>query len=191
MNNIYRLYFAIPLIVMLSGFYNYAYCQSNNNNLDSIKAQVQMLSSDTDKVNTLLEHVEGFDCDDSLKKLLLTNDAKKLAEKVGWRKGVLRANRVMGQVYFQCEKNYAVAFDYFQKNVEYSMKNGDKVNQVLAMETIAKQYSYLHDNRKSIDIYREILALDPGPDIDINVWGNEGISFGAIGDYTKALECYD
>ncbi len=186
MSTIYRFYSAISIIILLSGVSYNTYGQSDKN-LDSIKAKVQMLSSDTVKVNTLLDRVEGIYCDDSLQKLILANEAKKIAEKINWGKGILSANRVLGQVYFQCQKNYPVAFDYFQMNVDYSKKNGDKINQALAMETIARQYGYLHDHRKSIDKYREILDLHPGIEIEINVLGNEGVSFSAIGDFNRAL----
>src|ERR1019366_2717103 len=110
---------------------------------------------------------------------------------IKWPKGILNSNRVIGDIYFKCPKNYAKAFDFYQLNVALSKKNGDIVNQAKGLETIAKQYGVINQHQKSLEKYAEEILLNPGIGIKTTIYGNMGVSYNAIGDYSHALTYYD
>lgn len=182
---------ALAVIVVMAFNPIVLWAQNDHNSIDSIKASVQLLSSDTDKVITLLDRVKGFDCDDSVKKLLLCTEAKRISENIKWNNGLVRTNRVTGLVYFYCQKNYDKAFHYFEENVILAKKNGDKVGQAVALETIGKMYGIIQQHPKSILYYDEALGLHAGINTDVYMLGNKGLSYKAISAYSEALTCYD
>src|SRR3954465_11986990 len=75
-------------------------------NADSIKSIVRQLSSDSEKVKAYIDMASVIYCEDSNSKVNIAKEAKKLAESIKWRKGIYNANRMLGQVYFNCLKNY-------------------------------------------------------------------------------------
>jgi tetratricopeptide (TPR) repeat protein len=132
-----------------------------------------------------------MDCDDSIKKLAIGTEARRIAEKINWPKGIRASNMLLGDIYFKCQKNYVKAFEHYQDNVEYSKKNKDIQNEVFALETIAKNWGNIHQHQKSIEYYNMGLALKPGATLEAIIYGNMGISYKAIGDNSKALAYYD
>ena len=85
--------------------------QSDRFNVDSINSLVAKLSSDTERVKTLVDMASVIYCEDSGSKIIIANEAKHLADKIKWQHwGMVRANNMMGAVYFYCLKNYPRAF---------------------------------------------------------------------------------
>src|SRR5438552_1631485 len=108
----------------------HSFAQADKSNIDSVKAYIQKLSSDSDKVNTLVELGSSMDCDDSIKKVAIASEAKRIAEHMNWPKGIRASNRLLGDIYFRCQKSYARAFEHYLANVEYSRKNNDIQHEV-------------------------------------------------------------
>ncbi len=159
-------------------------------NVDSIKVFVNKLSSDSEKIKTLLDQAYTIDCDYADVKLGLAAEARQLAENKDWLQGMYFANRITGQVYFTCVKNYEKAFDFFNRNVVLAQKNDDKSNEAYALETIAKFHERLSDHLKTLEYYRKVIKLNPGIDIEIGVLGDMGVAYNSLSDYPHALESY-
>ncbi len=159
-------------------------------NVDSIKAVVRQLSSDSEKVKTYIDMASIIYCEDSISKITIAKEAKKLAESIKWRKGIYNANRKLGQIYFDCLKNYPKAFESFEENVAVAQKFNDTINEAKALETIAKYYKLLNEHQKSLEYFNMALAIRPGADMQMGIWGDEGVVFSAIADYSDALTAF-
>ncbi len=168
-----------------------SYTASAQANVDSIKSFVQKLSSDTDKVNTLLDLSKGIGCFDSVKKLAIAFEAKQIATKMDWPKGTRNANNAIGLIYLQCEKDSGNAFKYFRANVAIARKNKDVVAEAMALDVIAKEYGEINQHQRAIETYYEELDLDPGITKKASIYGNIGTSYKAVGEYRGALGYYD
>lgn len=170
-------------------------CHSSNvdaqANIDSIKSFVQKLSSDTDKVNTLLDLSKGVACFDSAKKLAIAFEAKEIATRVGWTKGIRNANNTIGLIYLQCQQDSTNAFIHFKANVALARKNKDLVNEALALDVIAREYGEINQHQKAIEVYHEELALESGEARKANIYANIGTSYKAVSEYRGALGFYD
>src|ERR1039458_4730611 len=93
------LFLIIVLPVFTFNSYN-NYARAQGFNIDSFNASVQKLSSDTDKVNFMLEREEALPCEDSTDKLMLANEAKQLAGKINWTNGIYNSNRYLCGINF-------------------------------------------------------------------------------------------
>ncbi len=188
MNRIYG--YSIALLFSSSLSFT-AHGQANSNTIDSIKAYIQKLSSDTDKVNTLLDISRGIDCDDSSLKITIATEAKHIAEKANWIKGVSNANNVIGDIYFKCRQDYLKAFDFYLANVDFAKKNNDKISLAYAYDNIAKQYALKRDHLKAIEYYNKELELKLGVSFEATIYANIGNTYKSIGDDSKAIVFYD
>lgn len=159
--------------------------------LDSIKASVQTLSSDTLKVSTLLDISKSTDCDDSGKKLATAMEAQRIAEKVNWVNGISNSNSIIGDFYFKCRKNYVKAFEFYDANVELAKKRNDKQALANAYDNIAKQYGLKRDHLRSIEYYNKELELKLGISFEATIYANIGITYKSIGDESNAIIFYD
>ena len=190
MTDISRLFTALLGFLVAASISFRSYGQSDRFNVDSINSLVSKLSSDTERVKTLIEMASVIYCEDSGSKLIIANEAKHLAEKKQWRWGMIRSNTTLGVVYFYCLKNYPKAFEYFQENVTQAKKNNDTIAEADALEKIAKFYGILNQYDKSIEYYDQVIALKLGPDRAISVLGDMGVAYNSIADYANALACY-
>lgn len=160
-------------------------------NNDEIKAIVQNLSSDTDKVNTLLDLSKGISCVDSGKKLAMALEALRIADNKDWKRGIRISNNAIGVIYFQCKKDTANAFRYFNANVQQARKDNDIPNIALAIDVIAKEYGLLNQHQKAIEYYYEELGIETNVTRKANIFANIGTSYKAVGDYQSARNFYD
>lgn len=160
-------------------------------NIDSIKSFVQKLSSDSDKVNTLLDLSKGVGCYDSVKKLAIAFEAKEIAARVNWTKGIRDANNTIGLIYLQCEQDSTNAFIYFKANVALARKNKDVLGEALALDVIAREYGEINQYQKAIEVYNEELALESGAARKANIYANIGTSYKAVSEYRGSISFYD
>jgi len=156
-------------------------------NADSIKALVGQLSSDSEKVKAYIDMASVIYCEDSASKILIAKEAKKLAESIKWRKGIYNSNRKLGQIYFDCLKNYPKAFEAFEENVVLAKKYNDTLNEAIALETIAKEYKISNQPQKSLEYFNAALAIHPGADMQMGILGDMGVVYSSIADYSDAL----
>ena len=159
-------------------------------NVDSIKALVHQLSSDTAQVKAYIDMASVWYCEDSDNKIIIANEARKLAEKINWREGQYNTNRKLGDIYFSCVKNYDKAFAVLQENVTLATKYHDTLNLAIALETIAKFYQKLSHYTKALEYYNKVIELRPSIDMQIGALADEGVVWKIIGDYNNALISY-
>ena len=164
--------------------------QAERFNVDSIKALVHQLSSDTAQVKAYIDMASVWYCEDSDNKIIIANEARKLAEKINWREGQYNTNRKLGDIYFSCVKNYDKAFAVLQENVTLATKFHDTLNLAIALETIAKFYQKLSHYTKALEYYNKVIELRPSIDMQIGALADEGVVWKIIGDYNNALISY-
>ena len=106
MRTFYKLivaFFVFPAISLFPCFITIAH--ADRFNVDSIKALVRQISSDTGQVKAYIDMASIIYCEDSTKKIEIANEAKKLAEYIKWHEGIYKANRKLAEIYFVCMKN--------------------------------------------------------------------------------------
>ena len=189
-----KAFFKIGLTLLLLVFVSFysccAYGQSVNS-ADSVIASVQNLSSDSDKVSTLLDMVPRAYCEDSVYKLAVANEAKRLAERIKWYRGSYLANFTIGKIYFECSRNYVKAFECFENNVKLANSAGNKSDEAISWETIGKYHQQLSDYTSTLQDFDKALEVNPGPDVKIAILADKGIVCNQIGAYPQALESYN
>ncbi len=190
MHTFYRHCIALSALLVATFLSFISYAHPNNFKVDSINALVQKLSSDTDKIKTFISIASGMSCEDSNNKIIVANEAKKLAEKIKWRQGIYKANRKLGEIYFSCQKNYFKAFEAFEDNVKLANNYKDTLNAAIALETIAKAYQKLGQYQKALEYYNKVLITTTNPDMQMGVLGDMGVVYSEIGDYSNALSSY-
>ncbi|MCW3121814.1 MAG: Tfp pilus assembly protein PilF [Flavipsychrobacter sp.] len=187
MKTSYRYFIALFSFIVISFDLS---AQSERFNVDSIKSLVHQLSSDTGQVKAFIDMAAVIYCEDSNNKIIIANEAKKLAEKINWHDGLYKANRKIGDIYFTCMKNYPKAFAALGENVTLAQKFNDTLNESIALETIAKFYQKLSQHTKALEYYNKVLALRPDINMQIGVLADEGVVWKIIGDYNNALISY-
>jgi len=145
--------------------------------------------TDTSKVNILLS-LAFIDCNDTTNKLKYANQARVLAEKIEWPKGIIKSNEQLSNICFICEANYAKALEYIQNNIIVARDNNYKEDEANSLEKVATCYHFLGQHKKAIEYYDKSLSLKPGPDMEMGILGNMGDAYVAIGDFPHALSRY-
>ena len=159
--------------------------------IDSFKQLIKSSKSDTAKINALIALSDAFDCDDSDNKRYYANEALQLAEKIKWNKGRINADLVLGDIYGSCMKNGISAIKYFQDAVSIARISDDKYLLVVSLNDIGLAYEGLGRHKLAVEYLKEELSVNPDLNWKMGLLGNLGIAYTNIGDYPKALACYD
>jgi adenylate cyclase len=188
----YKGYRPAAIVFFAAFLYSLQLCgQSLSNKVDSLKQAIKISKTDTDKIKLLLGLSEAFDRNDISHKISYADDALLIAKYIHWEKGMVAANRTLGMIYSNNINNYDSSIKYFQRCLSLSQNSGDKLNQAMALECIAIDYTYLTQYNKALDYSRQALQLNPDPDVEMGVLGDMGSIYNNVGDYPHALSCYD
>jgi len=160
-------------------------------NIDSFNNSVQKLSSDTEKIVFIVERVISLSCEDSSAKLILAQEAQKLAVKQNWAPGIYQTSRVLGDIYIECQKKYQKGFDVLEDGVSVAQKNDNIYDEALILENIAKKYGKLGQHDKEIVYFAKALMLKPGSELEEAILADLGHAYGSIADYPNAITYYD
>ena len=191
MKYICRIFVYVLELLLYILFSNYNYAQSSGFNVDSFKATIQKLSSDSVKVNTIIENVTTLSCDDSVSKLILANEAKKISISQNWLPGIFKCNFALADIFFDCHKDYQQGFELLNQNVIIAENNGNIQNEAEAYETMAKKYAKLNQHDKAIEVLMKALLLKPGADLEIGILAVMGHDYSIINDYPNSITFYD
>ena len=187
----FRICFTSFSLLFLSSCNFKLFAQTNNRKIDSLKLRLNKEKSDTQKINILIAIVKETKCEDVANKLSCANQAKILAEKLQWQTGIIRTDTTIGNVYYNCMKDYAKAISYFSQADSLAKSNNDGILQINTLHTLALYYQKTGEYKQSIDYYWHGLTLDVNLNEKIKIWNNLGIEYNNIGDYNLALTCYD
>ena len=194
MNNIYiskifQAYTLLLIVVCLSS--DTLFAQNIHGKIDSLQLLLKKAASDTSKVKILKELSNATDCADTFHKAGYARQSLQLAKSINWQKGVARANFQLGMILEDCFNDYNKAIKYFQDAAAAAAISEDTITRAYALGTIANSYKILFQYSKALEYYRNVLALDPAPDISCTILGNMGEIYANVGDYPSALACYD
>ncbi|MGP8217134.1 MAG: tetratricopeptide repeat protein [Bacteroidia bacterium] len=166
---------------------------AQNNAIDSLRNVLQTEPDDTNKVNTLnnlsekLEKAGKYDSS-----FIHANRAKELAEKVGFKKGIASAYRIIGIV-DEDKGNYPSSLENQNKALAINSEINNKIGIASNLGNLGNVYEDQSDYQKALEYDLKALAInrDIGEKngISINL-GNIGNIYDELGNYPKALE-YD
>jgi|GEM_PF-3528244 len=185
-----KIFFRYVYVALIIASQNYS-ATAQGFNLDSFRTSVNLLHSDSEKIKFIIERAAAFPCEDSSYSLALAKDAKQMSKKIKWNNGVYGANRVIGDVLFECQKNVAKGIDVLQESIALAEKEGDIFSEANSLENLAKKCAKYDLYDKSIDNFRRALALDVGPDLKMAILGEMGLVYSSLGDYPNSIVYYD
>jgi len=178
-----------PLAISVLFFCHSAHGQGFN--LDSFRANAQKISSDSERINFIIDRVVTLTCEDSAAKLSLCNEAKNLSVRQNWAPGIYKSNLALADIYMECDEDYQKGFGFLDENVSIADKNGDIKNGATAFETFAKKYEKLNQHDRAIEYFGKALTLNPTGNLRIGILAEVGHSYNSINDYPNAITYYD
>ncbi len=183
-----RLAILIFVVTLFVGIHCSA--QLQNNHIDSIILAIQKEPSDSDKISKLVNYSKSLKCVDSTYKIQIGRLALELANKIGWKKGVVISSFDIANCYADC-MHRPEANKYFQLGIDAARDSRDTPAIALGLVLMAQAYGELNLFAKKIDCYQEVLSLKTPPQRKTGVYSNMGSAYANIGDYSIAMTCYD
>jgi len=166
--------------------------QTDSRKIDSLKEVLAIVKSDTNKVLVLKALSASYDCSDTMNKLMYANKALQTSINSKWENGMISSYLVLGKIYDDCNRNILNAIKCHEAAAALAKSSGDKFDQATALEYLADDYFALAQYSKALDYYRQVLANNPGrPAILMGTLGEMGVLYTKLGDYPRALSCYD
>lgn len=127
-------------------------------NLFSQEKAATYTSADTAKVNKLLkESIDKFS-EAPDKAIAIAEEAKKLAESVGFDEGVANALKNIGIAYYN-QANDVDALDYWKQSLTIFQKIKDEVGEASILNNIGAIYFYQKDLTNALEYYLKSLKL--------------------------------
>jgi len=164
---------------------------AQNHYMDSLRKVLKTENDDTSKVNTLntmsaaVEQLGSYDSS-----LLYAERANKLAEEIGFKKGIAFASIYIGNIYFD-RGDYLKTLEYQQKALDISQQIGDKKGIAYSLTDIGIVYYNTGDYAKALDCMLKSLTIAQEignkSSISTNLC-NLGAIYDNTGDHSKALE---
>ena len=179
----------ITLIIINFLFLQMLYSQ-NFQKVDSLQLALKITENPKDKVETYLILSKELENSNPAKALEYANIANKLAEEIGYEKGILNSMITIANVHWIMTE-YKLAMDFAEKSKELAAETGKTKELALATHVIGRIYLVLGDYDKSAEYFFESLRLFE------KINDKEGIilAFNSIGSvyfsqkkYEKALE---
>ncbi len=181
-------FWAVLIIAFLS---LHTSAQTGHNRVtDSLKNALRASKTDTNKVNLLITLFSKTDLSQSDEKLQYIIRARDLADTLNWPLGLMRANTLMGD-YYNMSADYPDAVICFNKYLATAKKIGDTANEAKALIGLGVTYQYTSEYAKAIDFFQQGLNLNPDLATQIGAFGNMGTAYSSLGDYPRALKCFE
>ncbi|MBK6963844.1 MAG: tetratricopeptide repeat protein [Bacteroidales bacterium] len=125
---------------------------------DSLKSLLKTAKNDTLKVNTLIALSGNLVRADAKEALLYANQAKELADKLGFEKGKAYALKSIGMGYY-FQGNYIETLLYWQQSLETFQLIGDKLGIANMLNNLGAINFNEGDDEKAIQYYLESLKV--------------------------------
>jgi tetratricopeptide (TPR) repeat protein len=187
----YRKYIYTFLFIVYSS--SFIVLDAQQHKVDSLLNVLKTEKEDTNKVNTLNAlSSKLYDLGKYDSSLTCANGSEALADKLGYKKGMVRALVNIGMVY-KDQGNYPKALEHYFRGLKMSEELGDEHLQATTLSNIGIVYEEQGDYPKALEYDFKVLKMDEklgDKDGQASTIGNIGVVYIEQGDYPKALEYY-
>ncbi len=160
---------------------------------DSLKSLIKSAKEDTTRVNSLIALSGTLLRSNSGDALRYANEAKSLADKLGFRKGQAYALKSIGMGYY-FQGNYIETLLYWQQSLETFQSMGDKLGIANMLNNLGAVNFNEGDDEKAIDFYLESLRVSEEIGDKLRI-ATALVNIGAVyfnkkGTHDRALQYY-
>lgn len=185
-----RLLYYLVVITLLPAI---AYPQLPNQRIiDSLTNLANKSPSDSDKVRLLSQLSKTYYPIDFKKGIDFGNQALHLAEKIGWKEGVLKANNALGANYW-ARYDFIRAQDYYGAALKIARELGDKKSIAINLHDIGVCYDITGNPEKAVEYYKRAIkaASESGfKDMEMGSYSNIADLYATKQKYNEALDYY-
>ncbi|MBC7862983.1 MAG: tetratricopeptide repeat protein [Bacteroidia bacterium] len=160
--------------------------------IDSLKFALIKSKEDSNKIKTLWALATLLKVEDPDTAIILNLQALKLAEKVQWRNGLVRALRKTAALYSSLS-NYPKSLEYYFAALKISEENEEPKIQADIISSIGIVYFNLSDYKKQLEYALRALKIFESCKDKSKISGelnNIGLAYFNMADYKKALNYY-
>ncbi len=179
------------LLVLLFTF-SFSLCSAQKATIDSITHVLKTeLKDDSNKVNTLnalsgkLWRMDKYDT-----AIICANNARTLAEKIDFKRGIIKAWRNCGSAYYN-QGNYFKSLESYTKSLALSQQIGDQASTALDLGGVAR-VQYIQGNYpNAMDYYLKALTINQklgDKDAIASNYGNMANIYNSQANYDLAIE---
>ncbi|KAF0195467.1 MAG: family 3 adenylate cyclase [Bacteroidetes bacterium] len=167
--------------------------QTQTREADSLKSLLKSAKEDTTRVNSLIALSGTLLRSNSGEALRYANEAKTLADKLGFRKGQAYALKSIGMGYY-FQGNYIETLLYWQQSLETFQSMGDKLGIANMLNNLGAVNFNEGDDEKAIDFYLESLRVSEEIGDKLRI-ATALVNIGAVyfnkkGTHDRALQYY-
>jgi adenylate cyclase len=127
----------------------FGYAQ-NNNYVDSLKASIEHLPEDTNKVNALLNLSKVYLNTEPKDAIPYGEAARDLSKQLNFEKGLAQAYKIVGNAHAQ-QSNYLEAMENWRQSLAHFEKMGDLIGIANIQSNIGAVYQYQGNEEKALD----------------------------------------
>ncbi len=148
----------IKIFIYIGIFCFPLWAAANDKYADSLITSLASRGEDTLKVNTLLLISKYYQASDPVVAIRYSAIAIKLAEKIGYKKGLAFAFKNAGLAYYT-QGNYLETLNSWQKSAKIFESIGDKAGVANMLNNEGAVYFNQGDDAKSLDLYLKALKI--------------------------------
>jgi serine phosphatase RsbU (regulator of sigma subunit)/Tfp pilus assembly protein PilF len=145
-------------IFFLSVLFIHIISSAQDAELDSLRALLQTGQEDTIRVNNLLSLSSNLSRSSPLEAIKLGNDAKDLAEKLNFRKGLAYSLKYIGMGYYYLGR-YPETINYWKQSLETFESLNDSVGIANLLNNIGAVYNNVGDDARALELYLKSLEI--------------------------------
>ncbi|HET7115355.1 MAG TPA: adenylate/guanylate cyclase domain-containing protein [Hanamia sp.] len=146
------------LLFCLFVFFLSAPCFAQNSQIDSIKKVLSGAKEDSSKVNSLLSLSREFFSISPQEAINYAIEAKELAEKIDYKKGIAYSYKNIGIVYYM-QANYVESLGNYDKSLAMFDSLNDKVGVANILSNEASVYYNQADDEKALELNLKSLSI--------------------------------
>jgi adenylate cyclase len=187
--------FILVTLLLLASFLahkqSYALSNKNQYKIDSLTQQLAVTQVDTTRVFVLLKLVSLLPCNDSLQKITYANQAIAIARKSQWLRGLSLSYHHLSDIYQYCTMDVAKSIITLEQFIEIAAEKNDTNILSKSYTVIGMLHKDVGNYAQALDYLHKALVLQTNNARTIDIWANIGETYRSLGDYTKALGCYE
>ena len=158
--------------------------------LDSLKSELSIERSDSQRTFLLLALGTATPCDNKQDKVNYLMRALRLAEEQSNPIAIMYVEYRIGEYYENCLYNYDAAIEWLVKALRYTDELNNTPYKYNILRNIAECYASKADFNNALEYNRKILNLNIGRDTVIQILAATGVLYQDMGDLPRALKHY-